>query len=125
MAGKRKAPPKEEAKMDLNVKDQEEFDSLWLVQALQLVHGEREQDHGHPHDTFTLVRAGWSIIAGAPLTYTQVCYMMTWHKMARELITGGREDEENNIDAIGYLGVLNRIKLKEAENEARRAAGSA
>jgi hypothetical protein len=118
---KKKGPPPappldaqvEENAMDLNVKDQDEFDNLWVVKALKMVHGSKEEEHGHPHNTFTLVRAGWSIISGTPLTFTQVCYMMVWHKMARELITGGHPEEDNNIDSIGYLAVLNRIKLED------------
>jgi hypothetical protein len=65
------------------------------------------------------------MIAGTPLTMTQVCYMQVWLKMCRELVTGGREDEDNNIDGIGYFAVLNRIKLREEENEARRTTESA
>ena len=128
MPSKKKAPPKpkpEDKELDLNVEDQEEFDNLWIVKALRMVHGEKEEEHGHPHDTFSLVRAGWSIIAGVPLTFTQISYMMVWHKMSRELVTGGHPKEDNNVDSIGYLAVLNRIKLQEAKNETRRAAESA
>ena len=124
MASKKKAPT-QEAQFDLAVRDQEEFDNLWVVQALRMVHGAKEQEHGHPYATFSRVRAGWSLIAGVELSFTQVCYMMTWHKMSRELTTGGHSEEENNIDGIGYFAVLNRIKNKEAEYEAGRTAKSA
>jgi hypothetical protein len=107
MASKKQA----EKQLDLNVKDQEEFDNLWVVQALKLVHGDREREHGNPYQTFSLVRAGWSLIAGVPLTFTQVCYMQVWHKMSRELVANP-EGEDNNVDSIGYLAVLNRIKLE-------------
>lgn len=123
-----KKPTQGEVQADLDVAGQEEFDNLWVVQALKLVHGERPLQHGHPLDVFSRVKVGWSVIFGVPLDYTQVCYAMVWLKMCRELAGGGREDEENNIDGVGYFAVLNRIKsaideaVKEADDAHKRPA---
>lgn len=97
--------------MDINVKDQAEFDDLWLVRALRLNFGEREEQYGHPYENYSRIRGLWSIIAGVPLSYTQVCYMMIALKMGRELSTP-HLDEDNNVDIAGYIGVLNRIQLR-------------
>ena len=119
---KKKGPPPaapldaqyEEAVMDLDVKDQNEFDHLWLVEAIQLVHGDRAQQYGHPHTVYSRALPMWMGILGIPVTYTQLCYCVAALKMARELTTPHPE-EDNNRDIAGYIGVLNRIKLRQIE----------
>lgn len=114
-----------EAEMEIDVKDQEEFDSLWLVEALRLVHGERAATYGHPAEVYARARAMWMAILGVEVSWTQFCYCLATLKMAREL-TNPHPDEDNNRDIAGYIGVLNRIKLRlEEQDDSQRTAGGA
>lgn len=108
---KKPAPKKKEKKMDLDVKDQDEFDHLYLTKAINLVHGERAAQYGHPKDVYSKVLPMWTGILGVPVSYEKFCFCMIALKMARELTKPGGAGDDNLVDIAGYVGVLNRIHL--------------
>jgi hypothetical protein len=123
---KKKPPVKDEAVLDLNVADQEEFERQLLVQAMNLVYGERQAQYGHPYEIYTRVRVMWTGILGIPVSFEQVMYCIIAMKQAREL-QQPHPDDDNNRDIAGYVGVLDLIKqrqeaLRDGSDDSPRAA---
>lgn len=84
-----------------------------LHKAHELIHGQREEDYGHPSINLQKIADVWSVLLSSKLnsniTAADVCGMMAGLKLVRAAKEGWTH-EDSIIDAAGYLGLLDRIK---------------
>ncbi|WP_408895915.1 DUF6378 domain-containing protein [Nocardioides sp. R1-1] len=82
-------------------------------EAKALVFGDREDDYGHPRQSFTRIAALWSILLGDKLEDGEwiapedVARLMVAFKLARDVANPKRD---NRVDGIGYLISLDRLE---------------
>jgi hypothetical protein len=91
-----------------------------LIEAHNLVHGDRGADYGHPLDDFSRTAAIASVLlAGklaAPLEAEDVALIMVAVKLSREV---NRPKRDNLVDGAGYLETLHMVRT-----ERERRAGA-
>lgn len=84
-----------------------------LHKAHALIHGDRENDYGHPSINLQKIASVWSILLQhkleEDLTAADVCGLMVGLKLVRAAKENWTH-EDSIIDAAGYLGLLDRIK---------------
>lgn len=84
-----------------------------LHKAHELIHGDRENDYGHPSINLQKIASVWSILLQhkleEDLTAPDVCGLMAGLKLVRAAKENWTH-EDSIIDAAGYLGLLDRIK---------------
>lgn len=85
-----------------------------LQEAQRLVHGDRQQDYGHPLDDFAKTAKMWSAIAGVEITPDKVGLMMCCVKISRQL---NRPKRDNMTDLAGYAATVQMC----VDEAARRA----
>jgi len=73
-----------------------------LMQALNLINGDREKDYGTPKENFSTIAEMWTSYMGHKVDASDVCNMMVLLKMAR-LRNGGHID--SSTDAAGYAAL--------------------
>lgn len=84
-----------------------------LLEAQQLIHGEREEAYGHPADNLRNIAAQWSLYlsqryhSDIRLLPEDVCWMMADLKKARQMHL---PKMDNLIDAAGYIGLIQRCE---------------
>jgi len=83
--------------------------------AINLVHGDRQEAYGHPYDDFSKTAAMWTAITGAEITPEMVAMMMVCVKISRHL---NRPKRDNIVDGIGYWLTLDMVE----EERQRRSA---
>lgn len=71
-----------------------------LDAAAQCVLQDRNRTYGGPENSFRDIASGWSVIAGHPITGTQVGLMMAWLKIVRAKDNPGHTD--SFTDLVGY-----------------------
>jgi hypothetical protein len=73
-----------------------------MVEANDLVQGQRQNDYGHPKANFGRISGLWSIYLGMEISDHDVANLMILLKIAR-----GRHTScaDNNIDIIGYAAI--------------------
>ena len=80
-----------------------------LLEALDVINGERQDEYGTPEDNFALIADYWTAYldhhyrANLTVTAQDVAIMMTLLKLAR--ITTGTAKEDSFVDAAGYIGL--------------------
>jgi hypothetical protein len=82
--------------------------------AIDLVYGERYETYGHPADVYDKVADLWSGYLNTEVTVEDVALMMVLFKIGREK---ERHNEDNVVDAHGYLLVYERIRKRLAGDE--------
>jgi hypothetical protein len=107
--------------IDLDVEGQDEFDSLWLVEALRLVRGQRRKQYGHIYNNWSRLQPIASAIFGTPVSLTQIAYFIMAMKMCREL-SNPHPDGDNNRDIAGFVQCLQDALSKEAELRGTKSA---
>lgn len=78
-----------------------------LFEAHDLVHGDRQEDYGHPYEDFSRTAAMWSALLGTDVSAVQVAMCMVAVKLSREC---NRPKRDNVVDAAGYLETLHLVK---------------
>ena len=73
-----------------------------LMEADELINGDREQDYGTPQESFGCIADMWTAYLGHPVTAADVCNMMVLLKVAR-LRNGPHRD--SNVDGAGYMAL--------------------
>lgn len=77
-----------------------------LLEANDIVFGEKTREYGPPELVFNRYARGWSIILGVDVTSEQVAMCMIWLKMMREK---NRHNRDNLVDIAGSDAILGRI----------------
>lgn len=85
-----------------------------LQEAQRLVHGDRQQDYGHPIDDFTRTAALWSAILGHAVTAEQVGLCMCAVKLSRQC---NRPKRDNMTDLAGYAATVQMVIDERARRE--------
>lgn len=78
-----------------------------LEEAQKLIYGDRQDAYGSVTENFSNIAAGWSVIAGVPLTPEQVGLMMVWVKISRQI---HKPQRDNLVDGAGYFGCIDKIE---------------
>ena len=73
-----------------------------LAHAIDLMNGPREQDYGHPRESFQAIADMWSAYLGHAVSPADVCHMMALLKIAR-LRNGQHRD--SSADGAAYLAL--------------------
>lgn len=73
-----------------------------LLEAHNLINGERQGDYGAPANGFNRIAAMWSAYLGREIKGHDVACMMALLKLARE---AHNHKPDNLIDAAGYIGL--------------------
>lgn len=82
-----------------------------LLNAVEIINGERQDSYGNPEDTFEDIAWAWNWWLdsdNAPITAADVAMMMALMKIAREKNGSGKTD--NVVDACGYLGLYEDMR---------------
>jgi hypothetical protein len=77
-----------------------------LLEADNIVNGDRQAAYGHPLDDFSKTAKIWEVILNAPVTAEQVGLCMCGVKISRELNTHSRD---NLVDLAGYAGTIEKV----------------
>lgn len=77
------------------------------AKAADLVFGDRYETYGHPYEVYGPVARLWSAYLNRQVSTEDVALMMVLFKMGREMY---RHNEDNVVDAHGYLLVYDRIR---------------
>ena len=77
-----------------------------LEEANKLVHGDRQQDYGHPIHDFNRTAQMWSAILGKEVTAEQVALCMIAVKLSR-LCNSYKRD--SIVDIAGYAATLEMV----------------
>ena len=84
-----------------------------LVEALMLVHGDRQESYGHPIEDFTRTGRMWGAILGIPdIDPRIVAIMMAAVKISREV---HKPKRDNRVDLAGYAETAEMVAQKQAE----------
>lgn len=92
-----------------------------LLEAHDIINGERQQQYGSPEDSHKVIAALWNGYLRADaiscgfeeyfmLTGRDVAHMMVLFKLARELNGAGKRD--NYRDAAGYLAIASDMAVQ-------------
>lgn len=88
----------------------------YLEQALDIIHGARNEEYGHPTEDFQRIADYWNIYLGdritTPITTTDVAAIMVLLKMGR--LSHNPHHADSWIDICGYVGCYDRIQRREA-----------
>jgi hypothetical protein len=84
--------------------------------AIELVHGDRNQDYGHPEDNHGRTQRLWNAYLkdklSAPLSMRDVCMLNVLQKVSRD---ANRPKSDNLVDIVGWS--LNAEIVSEAEDQ--------
>ena len=80
-----------------------------LVEAHQLVNGDRQASYGSPAENFSRIADLWSAYLGKAVTAKDVAICMALLKLARE---ANRHKVDNLLDAVGYIALAADVEGK-------------
>ncbi len=83
-----------------------------LQEAQRIVHGDRNQDYGHPYHDFSRTAKIWSAILGVEVTPRQVSLCQIGVKISREC---NRPKRDNRVDICGYAETLDMVDQYEKQ----------
>jgi hypothetical protein len=78
-----------------------------LEEANRLVHGDRQNDYGHPFHDFSRTAKMWSAILGVEVTPAQVGLCMCALKISREC---NKPKRDNLTDLAGYAATVQMVR---------------
>ncbi len=83
-----------------------------LLEAYDLITGDRHQAYAHPYDDYTQTRDIFEAFTGIHLTVEQAILFMVAVKMSRlkTSMERGSWSHDSLVDACGYLGCLSMVK---------------
>lgn len=82
-------------------------------EANNIIYGDREQTYGHPSVNLSRIAEQWALYlkqkykVEVEVTAEDVCWMMADLKKVRQMHD---EKRDNVVDAIGYIGLSQRVK---------------
>lgn len=77
-----------------------------LLEAEELINGERAKDYGNVSDNFSNIAIGWNVIAKNGIDDRKVGHMMAWLKICRDL---QNPKHDNIVDAAGYMDRIDKM----------------
>lgn len=83
------------------------------AEAHDLIYGDRQDEYGHPRESFTRIAALWTVLLGDKLedgvwvSPEDVARLMVALKLVRDVNLPKRD---NRVDAIGYVIALDRLE---------------
>lgn len=77
-----------------------------LLEARELVTGDRQDDYGNAAFNYDLMARMWSVILGFEVTPTQVVMCLIGMKLTREVI---KHKRDNLVDLAGYAHILDLV----------------
>lgn len=84
-------------------------------EAKEIILGDREETYGHPSKNLERIAIQWTLYLRQKynkqiiISAEDICWMMTVLKMVRQM---NSEKRDNLVDAIGYIGLIDRLKEK-------------
>jgi hypothetical protein len=84
-----------------------------LREAANVVEGSREKTHGQKERSFIAIAGAWNAYLAArrdptaPITATDVCWMMNWMKTVRSV--QGEFVRDHAVDAAGYAAIAGEV----------------
>ena len=78
-----------------------------LDEAKRLVHGDRNDDYGHPFHDFNRAATMWTVILETRVTAEDVALCMIAVKIAREV---NKPKRDNLVDIAGYAEALDMVR---------------
>lgn len=87
-----------------------EAEKTVLMEANDIIYGDRQADYGSATENFSNIAKGWEIILKTKVTPEQVGLCMIWLKMAREMNVSKRD---NIVDIAGYAGCMEKLSKGE------------
>jgi len=94
-------------KRDVSVFDEDIVAKSILLEAEELINGERAKDYGKVSDNFNNIAIGWNVIIdGKPITARKVGLMMAWLKICRDV---QNPKQDNLVDGAGYFGCIDKM----------------
>lgn len=91
---------------ELAIKEMNDKRGKILLEAFDIINGERQDQYGKPEDSFKLIAKYWSAYLGIDIFNYDVALMMTLFKIAREQ---HQHKPDSVIDAAGYLGIYDSL----------------
>ena len=85
-----------------------------LLEAHELINGDRNEDYGHPLDDFTKTATMWSAILDTEVSPEQVGLCMIAVKISRQL---NIHRDDNLVDMAGYAGTVGMIVTERERRE--------
>lgn len=85
-----------------------------LLEAEELINGDRQEDYGHPYDDFSKTAAMWSALAGVEIGPEMVPLFMIALKLSRQV---HRPKMDNLVDIAGYAGTAEKVYDRQRELE--------
>lgn len=73
-----------------------------LTDAIDLISGDREDQHGDPVDNFRRIATGWSALFGVEIAPHEVGLAMVWLKMSRII---HKPSKDSFVDIAGYAAL--------------------
>lgn len=86
-----------------------------LEDANKIIHGDRNDDYGHPLDNHGITAGLWGIYLGIELTPEQVCILNILQKISRSM---NKMTRDTIVDIPGYSGNIEMIWIERARREA-------
>ena len=86
-----------------------------LLHANELIHGERVQTYGAPHETFPDIARLASELCQKELTVQDIVFVNLAQKIVRDRTSPDNPD--HLTDACGYLGILDDHRQSEENND--------
>lgn len=85
-----------------------------LLEAHNLITGDRNNEYAHPLDDYTQTRDIFQAITGVSLTVEQAILFMVSVKLSRlrTAMSEGRWAHDTVVDAAGYIGCLAMVNAK-------------
>jgi hypothetical protein len=74
-----------------------------LMEAAELINGERAKNYGEPQQSFENIAKLWSVYLGIDISVTDVSMLMILLKVSRNRT--GQQHRDNFVDICGYAGL--------------------
>lgn len=90
-----------------------------LLEAHQLITGDRQAAYSHPYDDYTKVIDIFYGLTGVPLKLHEAILFMVSVKLARTRTNLEHDTlhHDSLVDAIGYLGCLNMVRQRQERKQ--------
>jgi hypothetical protein len=77
-----------------------------LLEAYEVINGERQNVYGAPEDSFALIAEYWTVYLGIEVKAPDVALLMSLFKIARE---ANQYKHDNMVDIAGYVGIYDTM----------------